>query len=944
MNLKIGYIIKIAFRNILSHKRHMFIIMFGFIISISLLLSVSTWSRTAESLAITDFLAKQDYQAYIFSEQKPEDIQSVINDLDDIPIVETYTTAYATYALFNTEDKSDSYVCLPEFEQNQSNPVSITNSLIVDQATLDRVSFLFTVEGEFSIENNGMILSLQQKNELSEIYGYEIQLGDLLNVSIARNIPDLAFPGQDQLGAFDTQYFQDLTVRGIYTIREGVSILQSIPFLNLEWLADSLIFPKSMLDPTDISEMEINDIPYLLLVKFKIDEITKDGLDEIILKMELFREQIKKDYPTMFIYTLDAPIESLIASYSRASFTIVYLLPVILIGVVMTILTTNVVVQSREGEVGLLRDRGADTFQIILLFIIEFAIVSFFGIIIGIILSFPLAAILPAFTSTGFSGEVFSNFIRQANFSYSFSIPVIFGLLGILLGYASFKIWWDISNRYKNTEHERSARKKLERNIIIGVTIGLGIVIAIALVFRLVDIIRLVQGTRNFTVSNTEDAGYLFILFLMLLVILVQAINYLISDVLQVKMKGFLKRLVFIDAFFLFNNFKRKDKKLNKMSFSVVLVSSIVIFTLISASSITINQQLENEYKNGADLRIVTYPLDNSFTNNISEINGINEVVPIMKATTTIAFDTYTIYGIDPVIYSRVGKWDRSSFPVGSSLNNVKNLEDNDNGIIISEALAERLNVTIGEELTLNNLPGGIYYRTLEILGIIISAPGLGLADGANVEMFQPYRGFILMNNDYMTREFQLSSSQLFLASVMPGEDINQIKNDIENIDSSIIVNPPSINEQFIGSFIDLYIPNVQTFLWISLVTTALIIVILLIMVTEFTLSQRSKEFAISLTLGSSRQRLSRLLFIEVIIIVFTASIGGLLLGLIFTYSTFYLMTPLLTSHNILPFTINIPVIQLLIYPIALTLIALIGVLPSIIKHRKQKIITALRS
>ncbi|NHJ40560.1 MAG: FtsX-like permease family protein [Asgard group archaeon] len=937
-----GYIIKLALSNILNHKRHMFIIIFGFIISISLLLSVNTWSRTSEDLAITDFLETQDFQAYIFSAQKPEDIELVKEDLDKNSLVDAYTNAYVTQALFNTEGKPDNYICLPEDEQsNPDDPVSITNAFIANQSSLDRISFMFNIEGNFTIDNNGIIISLQQKNELSQIYNKEINVGDILNISIARHIPIPAY-GQNSLGNFELKFCENFRVNGIYTIQEGISILQSV--VNVEWLSDSLIFPINALNSFDIDEMTVNDIPYLLFIKFNKYELTKDGLNQVIDKMQLFSEQIKKDYPSMYIYTLDAPLETLILAYTRASFTNVFLLPVILIGIIMTVLATNIVIKSREKEVALLRDRGADTFQIILLFVVEFIIVSLIGTIIGIALSFPLAGLLPSFTSSGFSFEIFIKFITHANFSFGFGILLVLGLIIILVGYASVKIWWEISQRYKNHESEKNSKNKIERNLIIGITIGLASAVIIALGFSLIDTIRTIRRNKSFSIENTNNAGYTFILFILLLIFLALAISYFISDKLQANLKNFYKRLIFTDTFFLNNNFKRKDKKLNRMTFSIVIVSSVIVFTLISASSITINQQFENEFKNGADIRVVTFPLEYSFKNNLSRIEGINEVVPIIKSKGSIAYDDYTIYGIDPIEYTRVGRWSESSFPEGYSFSNFQEMEEQYNGIIISEALSKRLNVTVGDLLPITNLPSGIYFRRFIVKGIIVSAPGFGLADGANAELLQPNRGFVLMNNEYMINELGLTKCQLFFASVLPGEDINSIDSEIENLIPNIEVNPPLINEKFIGAFIELYIPKVQTFFWIALVAIIIIIVILVIMVTEFTLNQRSQEYAITLSLGSSRRRLSKLIITEAVIIFITASLGGIILGLVFTYSTFYLLIPLFTAHNIIPYTINVPLYQIAIIPIVITVIALIGILPSIIKHGKENIIQALRS
>ena len=69
------------------------------------------------------------------------------------------------------------------------------------------------------------------------------------------------------------------------------------------------------------------------------------------------------------------------------------------------------------------------------------------------------------------------------------------------------------------------------------------------------------------------------------------------------------------------------------------------------------------------------------------------------------------------------------------------------------------------------NIASGILYRSFTVVGVINSAPGLGLADGQNIEMLQPNEGFILINADYMVEELSITNCQLFLASILPGEN-----------------------------------------------------------------------------------------------------------------------------------------------------------------------------
>ncbi len=941
-NVKFSFLFSLAFKNILSHKRHMVIIIFGFTISISMLLSVNLWSNTSEDLAINDFLGSQDFQAYIFSASQPEDVDEIIEDLEDNTLVDFYSTGYSTAALFNTENKNyTTYEVLPENSQTDpNNPVSLTNAFVTGQETLDRISFVFNVEGNYTVEDNGILLSLQQAQELSSIYSREIQIGDVLNLSIGKYIPNPAY-GEIYLSSFQTTYYEDYTVKGIFTVNEGLSIVQSA--LSSEVLSDSIIFPKSSLGSDEV-DMKSNQVPYVLFVKFDKEEITKDGLDEVVNKMQLFSETIKRDYPTTYIYIIESTMISLINAYSRASISVVLMIPVILVGIVMTIFTINIIIEYRQEEVALLRDRGADTFQILLLFIIEFLIVAIFGIILGIALSFIISALIPSFSASGFNGATFRAFMQEPSFSWGFAIGISFTLLLILVGYASLKIWWEISLRHKSSEHELSARRKMEKNVFLGVNIGVVSIVIIALIFVLIDTIKNIRESQNFSLASTTSAGYTFLLFCFLLIFVGQFLSYLLTDKFQVSLKGLYRRIVFNEAFFLINNFKRKEKKLSSMTFAVILVSTFVAFSLISASSVTQNQMLEADYKNGADMRVITYPVDSGFKNNISQIDGINEVVALMKTTGSIAYDDYTVVGVDSITYSRVGKWDDSSFAEDNSFENLKNLHEKYAGVIIGQPLAERLNLTIGDDIPIVNLPGGIFHRSFIITGILNSAPGLGLLDGRNLEMLQQNEGIVLINEEFMKTELEISNCQLFLASVFPDENSTRITNEIKSLLSNTQVNPELINEQFIGSFIESYIPNVRVFFYVQLISIVLIIMVLIVMFTDFTLNQRTQEFAITQTMGKSTRTISKLLVIEIIVIILSASIGGLLLGLAFTYASFNLITPILTSHNIIPYTVNLPILEIVLIPVILTAMALVGVLPSIIKYGREKIITALRN
>lgn len=939
-NRNIGFLFSLAAKNILHHKKHLFMVIFGFSISLTILLSLNTWATTAKHLAVNDFLEKQDFQAYMFSSQNPEDITLVQESLQTNPLVELYTTAYTSAALFNTENKPLTYVCLPEETQNQSDPVSITNALITNQTTLDQIRFMFYYEGNFTVNEQTILLSLKEAEELSTILNQEITVGSKVNLSIAKKLPNPAY-GQDRIESFLPTMFQNFTVGAIYTVKESVSVIESA--VKVDWLADSIIFPLAKLNSSDRDVMAVNDVPYILFIKFNKEELTKNGFENILNTMTLFSEQIKKDYPAMFIFVFKAPLETLLAAYTRASYTIVFTLPVIVVTLVLTVETTNITIKARKQEVALLRDRGADTVQIIFLFILEFILATIIGMLLGIALSFFLAALIPAFPTGTFQPQIFRLFLKETRIAAPFFFGTTAGLGAILIGFASFKVWWEMSQYQQQTDYGQKEQKQIERKVFLGIQVGGAIITIIALLLALIKTLPEVRAKETFSAALAADAGYAFVLTTILLVFLSLFLATVVRDWLFPKMHWLYKRLLITKAFFLQNNLRRKDKRLSQITYALFIATAVMTFSLVTAVSIAQMDAKEHAYRNGADLRIATYPLDESFKENISAIEEINEVVPIFKTKGSIAYNDYTVYGVEPTSYSRVGKWDESSFPEGNSFENLYALGETANGIIIGKRLAEQLNLTVGDNLPLNNLPGGIYSRRFTIVGIINSAPGLGLADGRNLELLQPYDGYVVINEDYFKNELRVRMCQLFLASVYPDASVETAAEKVNELLANIEVNPEELNEQFIGTFITNYLPKAKNLFWMAVGIIAVVMITLVVVFTDFTLKQRTQELAIKMALGEKRREISKEILTEQAIISTTATLIGMGLGIAFVYGTGRLLIPLITAQTILPFTLTIPGGLLAAMAITQIIMNCLGIMPTRRKYRKEKIISALR-
>ena len=176
-----------AWKNIGNSKKQATLYTIGVIISLSLLLSLQLWSSTAEDLAARDFLVDQDYELKV-STYLYDELPFIKDYLENDPIVKEVSDVYYNIAFFNAEDKPVTYRFSPEDDQDDmDDPVSLTSLALLPKETIERVRSQFLVRGEFELQENEVLISEYEAQELERIYGYEIEPGMVMNVSIAKN-------------------------------------------------------------------------------------------------------------------------------------------------------------------------------------------------------------------------------------------------------------------------------------------------------------------------------------------------------------------------------------------------------------------------------------------------------------------------------------------------------------------------------------------------------------------------------------------------------------------------------------------------------------------------------------------------------------------------------------------------------------------------------------
>ena len=926
---------KTAWKNIGNSKKQSILYSVGVIITFTLILSLQLWASTAEDLAARDFLIDQDYELKVTTYQT-SDLPFILEWLENEPMVELTSDITYNIALFNAEDKPVTYKWMPENEQDDMNdPVAASTLTLLRNTSLERLKNQFLVRGEFDLGVNEVLISEFLAQDLQQIYGYEIQPGMQINVSIARRGPER---GENYLYQCELKHFYNVTVRGIYRTIPTISMLQTT-FSN-SFLKDSIFFLIDNMNELDLAQMHDNGLTPIYMIKCNIVELKSEGISQILEKLRDLATRLDLDIPSSIITILESPTIELQQSYSLARTSFIFAIPVVVTSLILSLFVTNMVIENRRNQMETLQDRGGEKWQIIIILLLEFLILSIMSIAIAIPLAYVTAGLIPAFASKSLSWFAFSEFLSNVIFPFSLVFYLILGvflLVGVFVIFKSFVIF-----NHKLEDKDKETREKIQKWVIIGVL--LISIIAVAAIIIVLGYISHLQTVNvyKFTIEQTQDSMIVFLL-ITTLVLLLAVIGSIFFTKILGNMKWFFDKIAKKNAFFISSNFKNSKNKLSSILIILFIIASVNVFSMNLYATNARNEADEFYYNNGSDLRIQTSTVNINFNSTLAEIEGIDEVMPILRCEGLIGKKPITVYGVDPVVYSRIGRWDKSSVINDTQEKILNDLYLRDDGILISEDTITRLtNKTINSAYAIEELPNGTGRAWFNITGAIRSAPGLGLAFGINIELNQPYEEYVIINQRKMERDFAVLDTNLFIASIDAGYDVEEIKAELLLLPEILSVNPEIINQQFIGKFIGLYIPSVSSFLISQIILTNIIGLLIVGINIEFILTRRRQYNAILKSIGNSNKNLFRLIQSELLIVNITSIISGLIIGIPLAALMIFLNRPIFTSHNILPFIFSFDYIGIPIFITTLILMSSLTIIPSIVRFSRENLAIAI--
>lgn len=940
MKMGKGFYLKSAFRNIWNGKRQSIIFFLGIFISVTIVTSLSLWSATAEDITVKDFMKDIDYEIRVRS-YLPQNLPQIKDWLDSQELIERTTFIHHNQAFFNTEDKTPFYRFFPlDDQEDPSNPVILSTLFIVPNGTIERLSHQFTFEGEFELQPNEMLISRNVANLYQERLNKTIIPGTQLNVSICKQSVDFGI----YLFQYQPKLFYNITVRGIYEIVPGNTMLQTT--FSDDFISNSIIFHNDTMLTSDIEQMEENGLTPSLFAKMDSEKITEEGIDTAFAKIENLVERLQIAESSSLPTILDAPILDLKQSFSRANTYTLVLLPAILLGILQAVFTTNIVVEKRKNEFTIMKERGGNKGQIIGTMIIEFLILALVGIILAISVSLIISSLLPGFATSGFSWNSFVYFFSNLKVQILPIILTILGILVIITIYSALKI-----NQFLNieiSERERKFRGKVQQWILLSFLIVISLGAFVSLIVLGIIFYQDYAEVYTYSLENTQRASVLFILITLVLLILAVGFSLLIIFFLG-KFKLFHRLLLGKNGFFVRNNFNKSRYKFSPIIIILMIAISTTFFSLTLMKVLNQNEEQSNFYTNGADLRFKTKNVDYTFANNLTDIEGINQVMPVMKTSGQYGAEQLSIYGINTTIYANIGRW------IDSSFNNkfasefyedytteewLNKLDLNRNGTIISEEMATKYSLEIGEFVTFSNIPIQGSYSSDEyiITGIIHSAPGLGLASSSNLALDQPNDFFVLVNERKMHQDYDINTTSLFFGSMSESITIETITEQLADNTNVLAINPELVSVSFGEQYVNRYVPSLEVFIYLEIISVNLIALIVIVSNVDFILSQRKRNNAVLFALGNTWNNLLKIISSELLIISIFAILASLLIGLPLVLLSMLLTKPFLLERILVPFSFVIPIIPLAIVGAGIILVPILSAMPILLRTRREKV------
>ncbi|MHA2362562.1 MAG: FtsX-like permease family protein [Candidatus Hodarchaeales archaeon] len=603
-----------------------------------------------------------------------------------------------------------------------------------------------------------------------------------------------------------------------------------------------------------------------------------------------------------------------ILSYFIFIFDALLTLPVVILSLYLLSFGIDLSLSERGYFVGVLKTQGASPKQIKRKIFGETLVLALLGLIVGYIL-----AIFGGWaigTAKGFLSWDTDYALSQLNDFMIFDSTAFYIVGGfvviILLVMVNSKINKFINLEITETVRVSTDEKKenwLKRN---NLDIAFFIIGMIALIISLRSTLRL--NLPNFGIAQL----LIEILGPFLFWIGGSAIVARLAVWLPDKTDPIIKRLGFSKdiAILIKANVLRKSGDIPRLALIISLTVSFAILANVQGQTGEAHDKRVVTWNTGSDLRIQTNVTPYHFTEaEIKQIdNNVESITSLSTLFGTMLKDSILISIIDTTNFIEVGLWQGDNFPDNNRENLLANLNSNPlNGGIMGRSLMSGASLKVGDEVPIEITSSlGLFSFDITILGTFDHLPGgIGgdslildnrLINSVFPQTYKTLAGLSSDSSDILT--------DTYLVKLKKGITSEERENARNRIHQSPYVQSLKFIDEEIEKIsklenADFGIPGLLTADFVvSLMAATLGVYIFMSILLE----KRKKEFAILRSYGATQTQIYKIVVSETIVLLLTAVLWGLLIGLgltflfngFFEFINLFLSSPsVITSYQI---------------------------------------------
>lgn len=868
-------------------------------IGVALPTTVFVWSHTGARIRVDEYFSENIYQMVL--SPKPGEsfttsgMESAKEDLEPHPFAETLHDIKYTIGILMGES-------IPDWEDyspsglNYANGIKDTSVIFVTNEILAYWEQDFEYAGNFSMARGDILVSRQFVKYTHDVHNLTIDIGRSINLDILRYGGSLyESKTKDQISPYAVE---NLTVAGIYNRTNRRNLISSsiVGMRRKNWDPFGLSEPVLGIEDSVLllGEQVDNDLlkdvagrgyfAPLLFVRASSNALLDSGTAEVTENLLSMKNQFEEQYPGIRIdgFREISVLESSIEAYMESQILSVAVFPVLIMSLMLTVFASDDSVSRRKGEISALRSKGASFNQIFSTFMWESIFLMLLGFATGVVTSILMASLVSSSTNL----FVFEP-VQYTHFFENLYVPPISLIIAAAISfYLPGTYLFHVARQVDVTEIGQSTAGFEEESGKEPKSWSYGIVLSIVLL-GLVLIPTFVK-----------PIGTLALTGILIATILLFVTSYIGSRAMRLVTAKISERSGFLlgeKRVYLTQSLRRRKGRFVPLLLILTLTLSTTTMMVIQASSFQTTVNNELNYSIGADLRVECDSKPFSFNETLLSYSGVTRSTPVLQLRAQVGENAFFLEGIDAIEYMEIGHFTPESFQSGSPETVLTSLSETRKGVIIGSYYASLWDKSIGDEIsTYIETPNDTILSSLEIVGIMKSAPGLGLASthgdtqpslAAHFGFQAGLGGFAFVNIDYLSSITDVKTCDLFFADTTSDIELNPI---IANLSQEKNTRAYSV------STFDIEIESYQTWLFLSGIQGLTTITSLLcaamgisaiILFLGSAVSDRKEEYAIFRALGATKRQVVEMVFGEFSGSVAAAISISLLLGFAFGFS-----------------------------------------------------------